>query len=80
MARAEILAGRNLLTERPVPDKRFDGLSKHLTSEIAGETQLVALAYDTRHRHPITNKPILILAGDVNRKIYFCDRLRSGYP
>ena len=72
MARAEILAGRNLLTERPVPDKRFDGLSK-LTTEIAGETQLVALAYDTRHRHPITNNPILILAGDVNRKIYFCD-------
>lgn len=72
MARAEILAGRNLLTERPVPDKRFDGLSK-LTSDIAGETQLVALAYDTRHRHPITNKPILILAGDVNKKLYFCD-------
>lgn len=72
MARAEILAGRNLLTERPVPDKRFDGLSK-LTTEIAGETQLVALAYDTKHRHPITNNPILILAGDVNKRIYFCD-------
>lgn len=74
MARAEILAGRNLLTERPVPDKRFDGLSK-LTTEIAGETQLVALAYDTRHRYPVNNRntPILILAGDVNRKLYFCD-------
>lgn len=72
MARAEILAGRNLLTERPVPDKRFDGLSK-LTTEIAGETQLVALAYDTRHRHPLTGNPILILAGDVNKRIYFCD-------
>lgn len=72
MARAEILAGRNLLTERPVPDKRFDGLSK-LTTEIAGETQLVGLAYDTKHRHPITGNPILILAGDVNKRLYFCD-------
>lgn len=72
MARAEILAGRNLLTERPIPDKRFDGLSK-LSTEIAGETNLVALAYDTRHRNPDTQNPILILAGDTNKKIYMCD-------
>lgn len=72
MARSEILAGRNLLTERPIPDKRFDGLSK-LSTEIGGETKLVALAYDTKHVNPTTQNPILILAGDTNKKIYMCD-------
>lgn len=72
MPREFVLAGRSLGTERPFMDKRFDNLA-NLSADFGGESKLVALAYDTRHRTPVTNNPILWLVGESNKKIYACD-------
>lgn len=76
MPMSQILAGRNLLTERPIPDKRFANC-RHLGWEIQDEQHLVGLTYVTKHRAPSTGNPILVLAGDDNRKLYFVDSVGS---
>lgn len=77
MPMTSILAGRNLLTERPIPDKRYANC-RHLGWEIQGEQHLVGLTYITKHRAPLTGNPILVLAGDDNRKLYFVDSVAVG--
>lgn len=71
MPMSTILAGRNLLTERPIPDKRFENC-RHLGGDSGDEVKLVGITYDTRHTTEWGN-PFLILAGDSNKKIYFVD-------
>lgn len=77
MPMSQILAGRNLLTERPVPDKRFSNLSMQIGDELGPEGHLVGLTYITKHRSPRGN-PILVLAGDDNKKLYFADSVEVG--
>ena len=70
---SEILAGRNQLTERPIPDRRYrfnmsvgDDMSKPV---------FVALTYDTRHTYVNGSgvaSPILLLADDANEVIHLC--------
>lgn len=65
----EILAGRNLLTERPIPDKQYRGMSYVSgDSPVTRKPVFVALAYDTRHL-AADNVPYLYVADDANRKI-----------
>lgn len=71
MPNAEVLAGRNLLTERPVPDKQFRSL-KSMSGDLVRKPVFVALAYDTRHTDA-DGSPLLILADDANRRILFCN-------
>ena len=72
MARTEILAGLSLGTERPYLDKRFADLS-NLSNDFGGETKLIGIAYDPRHKNPSTGNSLIWLAGDTNKKIYVCD-------
>jgi len=70
--REYILAGMSLHTERPYLEKRFDDLSQ-ITGDFGPETKLVGIAYDTRARHPVTNNPILWVAGDDNCQLTALD-------
>lgn len=70
--REYVLAGKSLHTERPYLDKRFDTMNNSL-GDYGNETKFVGIAYDSRHRHPVTNNPILWLAGDTNCKILAVD-------
>lgn len=71
MSSAEVLAGRNLLTERPVPDKQFRSLQS-MSGDLANKPVFVALTYDTRHTDT-DGSPLLILADDANRRLIFCN-------
>ena len=66
MARTEILAGLSLGTERPYLDKRFADLS-NLSNDFGGETKLIGIAYDPRHKNPSTGNSLIWLAGDTNK-------------
>lgn len=79
MPNAEVLAGRNLLTERPIPDKRYHNWSA-TSGDLALRPIFVALTYDTRHLTEVTwtdsdqtsatySCPFLYLADDANQKI-----------
>lgn len=71
MPSTEVLAGRNLLTERPVPDKRFHEITS-TDGDFTSKPVFVGITYDTRHTDS-DGSPLLILADDANRRILYCN-------
>lgn len=71
MPNSEILAGRNLLTERPVPDQRFHDITS-TSGDFTNKPVFVGITYDTRHTDA-DGSPLMVLADDANRRILYCN-------
>lgn len=70
---SEILAGRNQLTERPIPERRYRFNRKE--GDDTHAPVFVALTYDTRHLYTDSKgrtSPLLLLADDANEVIHVC--------